>query len=67
MNRYTTKAKDTWDIIAKKTLGSEFLANQLIDANFKYSQIVFFKAGIILNIPEIILQQSTVNLPPWRR
>lgn len=66
MKQYVTKSKDTWDIIAKNVYGDEFYSNQLIDANFMYSRIVFFKAGITLNVPEIVRSASARNLPPWR-
>ncbi|MBX9866078.1 MAG: phage tail protein [Burkholderiales bacterium] len=64
---YTTAAGDMWDKIAKEQLGSEYLSNQLIDANFKYSKVVKFEAGVVLNIPEIVQNKSKVNLPPWKR
>lgn len=66
MAQYITKAKDTWDIIAKNLYGDEFYSNQLIDANFMHACTVFFEAGITLNVPEVKSSASATNLPPWR-
>ena len=63
---YTTTQGDTWDIIAKKTLGSEYYMSDLIDANPGCREIVIFPANITLIIPEVsapILE----NIPPWKR
>jgi phage tail protein X len=67
MTTYTTNHGDMWDAIAKKTMGAEMYANQLIDANQRYSNIVKFDAGVILIIPEIVTSKSAVNLPPWKQ
>lgn len=67
MKQYTTKSGDMWDSIAYTQLGSEFYANQLINANLKYSNIMVFDANIVLNIPVINIEDSKVNLPPWKR
>ncbi len=56
-----------WDAIAKKTMGAEMYANQLIDANQRYSNIFKFDAGVVLIIPEIVTGKSAVNLPPWKQ
>lgn len=64
--QYTTVMGDTWDIIAKKTLGKEAYVNQLIDVNLEYSRQYYFSAGVVLNIPEVV-KPSTANLPPWRK
>lgn len=64
---YTTNAGDMWDSIAKSQMGNEFYANQLIDANFQYSNIVKFKAGVEVIIPDVIPLESAASLPPWRR
>ena len=69
MRTYTTKQGDTWDIIAKSQLGSEFQMHQLIELNFKYRDILIFSSGIELNIPEAKAVSSTNSeqLPPWKR
>lgn len=68
MNKtYVTQAGDMWDSIALSQLGSEFYANQLIDANSSYSDEVKFNAGIKLIIPTLVIDDSKINLPPWAR
>ena len=69
MRTYTTKQGDTWDIIAKSQLGSEFQMHQLIELNFKYRDILIFSSGIELNIPDVNPRPSTNSeqLPPWKR
>lgn len=69
MRSYVTKQGDTWDIIAKAQLGSEFQMHQLIELNFKYRDILIFSSGIELNIPDVKPMPSTNSeqLPPWKR
>lgn len=69
MRTYTTKQGDTWDIIAKAQLGSEFQMHQLIELNFKHRDILIFSSGIELNIPDVNPRPSTNSeqLPPWKR
>lgn len=66
MTSYVTKKGDMWDQIALDTLGSELYANQLIDANFAYSKLMVFDAGVELIIPSINTAKSDVDLPPWK-
>lgn len=63
---YVTIQGDMWDGIAKKTLGSEYLMSELIDANPKYREIVVFPANVRLTIPDVETQ-TPLNLPPWKR
>lgn len=66
---YKTIQGDTWDIVAKKVLGSEMYLTDLMRANPQYQEYVIFPAGIELIIPEIELEsrESEEMLPPWRR
>lgn len=66
---YKTIQGDTWDILAKKLLGSEMHMSGLIRANPDYQEYVIFPAGIELNIPEVeqITAQEESMLPPWKR
>ncbi len=66
MNSYVTLQGDTWDLIAKKTMGSESYISQLIEANIAYMQTVIFSAGITLSIPAMKTTISS-SLPPWKR
>lgn len=67
VKQYTTIQGDTWDGIAKKTLGSEYLMTDVIDANLQYQDVVIFSANITLNVPDATQTQAVVNLPPWKR
>lgn len=66
---YKTIQGDTWDVVAKKLLGSEMHMSDLIRANPDYQEYVIFPAGIELNVPEV--EQTTAQeesmLPPWKR
>jgi len=63
---YTTISGDKWDLIAKRTLGSEMRADALIKANIKYRHIFFFPANVQLVIPDIPARPPG-GLPPWKR
>lgn len=52
MGSYITIQGDTWDIIALKTMGSDKLMGQLIEANIEYADTVVFGAGKKLVVPE---------------
>ncbi len=67
MNKYTTVQGDMWDAIAYKIFGNELYMNELLEANEKYRNMAVFPAGIILNIPDINVIQSSKILPPWKR
>lgn len=69
MASYTTKQGDTWDLIAREQLGSEWFCDQLLRKNFFYSDQVIFPAGITLALPEITEEEKNnaqADLPPWR-
>lgn len=63
---YTTIQGDMWDIVAKRTLGSEYYISDIIEANPTYREIVIFPANINLIIP-IASTPLPENLPPWKR
>ncbi|MFY0545450.1 tail protein X [Brevibacillus sp. H7] len=62
---YITIQGDMWDVIAKKTLGSEYFMTALIEANPQHRETVIFPANVRLTIPEIKTQISE-SLPPWK-
>lgn len=66
MSSYISVSGDMWDMIAKKTLGSELHKDKLIKANIEYSEIFIFPAGIKLNIPALV-EEVPLQLPPWKR
>ena len=60
---YTTQSGDYWDLIAKKTLGSEKFTRDLMRFNPQLLGIIKFSAGVQIKIPEV--NRSARNLPPW--
>jgi phage tail protein X len=65
-NIYTTTSGDKWDLIAKRTLGSEMLTDALIKANINFRHIFIFPANIRLTIPDLPAKLPG-GLPPWKR
>ncbi len=67
---YTTVSGDTWDLIAYRVLGNEFLCTKLMDKNREYLDYMVFPAGIILTLPtaEEAGQQNPFSeaYPEWR-
>jgi phage tail protein X len=63
-NTYTTIQGDTWDLIAYRTLGSEYLLPLLLDANTQYRSTVIFSGGITLTIPDVDTSEVT-DRPDW--
>lgn len=64
MKTYTTIQGDTWDLIAYKTLGSEYLLPLLFDVNQKYRDTIIFSGEIILSIPDVEIAEIT-DRPQW--
>lgn len=61
---YTTVQGDTWDLIAYRTLGSEYLLPLLLEENSKYRTLLIFPGGITLTIPDV--DTSEINdRPDW--
>lgn len=67
MKTYITNAGDMWDSIALSQMCNEFYSNQLIDANPQCLNTVIFESGVELNIPILAIDNSRINLPPWKR
>lgn len=63
-SKYITVQGDTWDLIAYKTLGSEYLLPFLIDLNQQHRKTLIFSGGIELNIPELETEEFT-DRPEW--
>lgn len=63
---YTTIQMDTWDLISYKVYGSTKYVKELIEANLKYCEVVFFEGDIDLICPDIE-ERVNKNLPEWRR
>lgn len=65
MGTYTTIQGDVWDLIAYKLYGDEKYMKNLIEANWKYIDVVVFSSGTVLNVPDIP-QEEIDNIPFWR-
>lgn len=63
---YTTIQGDTWDIIALRLYKEERYMHVLLEANSEYNKIIVFPANIVLQVPDIVIQEYR-NLPPWKR
>lgn len=63
-NTYTTVQGDTWDLIAYKTLGSEYLLPFLLEENKQYRSVAIFSGGIKLTIPNVDISDYTER-PEW--
>ena len=65
-NTYITVSGDKWDLIAKRTLGSEMRADALMKANIQHRHIHIFPANVRLIIPDLPARPAG-GLPPWKR
>ena len=66
LDTYTTKSGDTWDTVAYKVWGNEMYMDTLIKANLEHKDTFICPAGVILTLPEIMLEVSD-SLPPWKK
>lgn len=64
MNSYTTIQGDTWDLIAYRLWGSEYLLPLLLEANPKHRDTIIFKGDVVLNVP-IINTAIYSQRPAW--
>lgn len=65
MQTYTTVSGDTFDRIALKLLGSEYLLPILLRANPKHRLTLIFSAGVELKIPEPPIEEIFSEEPDW--
>lgn len=63
---YITTSGDKWDLIARRTLGSEMRTDALINANRRHRHIFIFPANVRLTIPDLPARPPG-GLPPWKR
>ncbi|WP_310830380.1 tail protein X [Paenibacillus pedocola] len=63
---YKSVQGDTWDSIAFKLYGDEYLMTLLINANPELAQTVVFSGNVPVNVPDKPVDASD-TLPPWRR
>ena len=62
---YKTVQGDTWDNLAYDIYGSEKLMYLLIAANPSYANIIKFKSGIQLVIPQTHITKTNTMRAPW--
>jgi len=64
MSSYTTIQGDTWDLIAYRLWGSEYLLPLLLEVNRKHRDVIIFEGGIVLNVPDV---NTTIRAarPAW--
>lgn len=70
MASYTTIQGDTWDAIAYRLWGREHLMDLLLAANPEHADVILFRAGVVLAVPEIDLSGQigpVTELPPWMK
>lgn len=66
--KYRTIQRDSFDAIAYRLWGNEHYMGKIMDANPEYMDVLFFEAGIILNIPAFMPPPTIPGgLPPWYR
>ncbi|WP_433595127.1 tail protein X [Lysinibacillus xylanilyticus] len=64
MSSYTTVQGDTWDLIAYKLWGSEYLLPLLFEVNPQCRDILIFEGGLLLNVPEVSVEDIRER-PEW--
>lgn len=66
MKTYTTIYGDTWDSMSYDFYGDEKYMRLLIEANRPYIETLMFRAGIVINVPDLpdVLPENT---PFWRK
>ena len=64
---YTTRAGDTFDLLAIAAYDEEKLASYIIKANPLHMGTIVFEAGVTLKIPILDKTENPSTLPPWRR
>lgn len=62
---YTAVQGDRWDSIAYKLWSREKLAKELLAANPDLADVPVFQGGEVLNVPDVEIEITTGNLPPW--
>lgn len=66
MRTYIASNGDTWDSIAYKVYGDEFMCDQLCAANSRHHEgVVMFEGGEQIDVPEVVETQMSVIKAPW--
>lgn len=68
MKTYIAVHGDTWDSIAYKTVGDEFLCDVICAANSReHEGVVVFDGGETVVIPDTVSVQSSIIKSPWSK
>ena len=67
MKEYTARTGEMWDSIAYNLFGDEKKATDIMASNPRLTDIIVFKGGEKINIPEDIETADNSTLAPWRR
>lgn len=65
MKTYVTLSGDTFDRIALRELGSEYLFPEIVASNPQHRLTLIFSAGISLQIPEPPQEMVYTDEPEW--
>lgn len=64
---YVTMRGDTWDAVAYRLWGDEFLMDALIRTNPEHADVLVFPAGVVLAVPDARPRARKRELPSWMR
>lgn len=64
---YTTVQGDTWDAVAYRLWGDEFLMAELLQANPGHADVLVFPAGVLLTVPDVQPRADEKELPVWMK
>ena len=64
---YTTRAGDTFDMLALAMYNEEKLAHYIIEFNPQFAGVVVFEANVPIRLPIVENVETPATLPPWRR
>lgn len=66
MKTYIATNGDTWDSIAFKVYGDEFMCDQICAANRRrHEGVLMFEGGEQIDLPETVTAQLNVIKAPW--
>lgn len=64
---YKTIQGDMWDTISYRLYGTGNYMHRLMEANPAIADVWVFGGGVIVVVPEIVVDGAGVKLPPWKR
>lgn len=64
---YKTIQGDMWDTISYRLFGTGDYMHRLMEANPAIADVWVFGGGVIVVVPEIVVDGTAAKLPPWKR